>query len=195
MIAILAILALTLATGLYFLQSYLYSYWKRQGFPFAEPKFFFGNLGDVMSRKVSFGIHMYEMYKKSPAPFFQGLYFFFQPALLVTNAEVAMRILTQDFASFQDRGTYHNPKADPMSAHLFNMPLAEWKIMRAKLTPTFTTGKLKSMMSSILMEGENLKQYLQPSAETRKVVQFKDLLDRYFVLWHMTFVSNIIEIC
>lgn len=183
MIAILAILAVTVATGLYFLQSYVYSYWKRHGFPYAEPKFFFGNLSDVMSRKVSFGIHMYEMYKKSPAPFLQGLYFFFQPALLVTDAEVAMRMLTQDFSSFHDRGTFHNPNSDPMSAHLFNMPLTEWKAMRAKLTPTFTTGKLKSMMSSILVQGENLKQYLQPSAEKREVVQFKDLLNRY-VLWH-----------
>lgn len=179
MYTILASLAVALATGLYFLQAYLYNYWKRQGFPYVEPTFFFGNLTDVVSRKVSFGIHMYEMYKKSKAPLLQGVYFFFQPALLVTNAEVAMRMLTQDFNSFHDRGTFHNPQADPMSAHLFNMPLTEWKSMRAKLTPTFTTGKLKSMMSSILFEGENLKQYLKSRAEKREVIPFKHVLDKY----------------
>lgn len=184
MFAILAMLAVSLATILYFLQAYVYTYWKRQGVPYAEPAFFFGNLGDVMSRKVSFGVHMYELYKKSTTPFVQGLYFFFQPALLVTNAEIAMRMLTQDFGSFQDRGTFHNPTTDPLSAHLFNKPLTEWKIMRAKLTPTFTTGKLKSMMSIILAEGENLKQYLRSRADKQEVVQFKQLLSLY-VLWHI----------
>lgn len=179
MFAILSILAVALATVLYLLQGYLYTYWKRQGFPNAEPTFFFGHLGDIMSRKVSFGVHMYELYKKSTAPFLQGLYFFYQPALLVTNAEVAMRMLKQDFGSFQDRGTFHSPSADPLSAHLFNMPLTEWKTMRAKLTPTFTSGKLKSMMSIILLEGENLKQYLQSRAEKREVVPFKYLLNKY----------------
>lgn len=178
MLSVALLLAVAVASILFFVHLKVFSHWSRLGFPFEKPTFLFGNLSDVMSRKVSFGIHMYELYKKSTAPLVQGIYFFYRPALLVTNAELAQRILVQDFASFHDRGNFHNPKTDPMSAHLFNMPGTEWKNLRAKLTPTFTTGKLKSMMSTILVEGEVLKKYLEPKAEMSEVVQMKDLLDR-----------------
>lgn len=172
------LLAVALATALYWMHSKMFSYWKNRGFPYEQPSFLWGNLSDVMSRKVSFGIHMFELYKKAKAPLVQGIYFFYRPALLVTNAELALRILAKDFGSFHDRGNFHNPKTDPMSSHLFNMPGSDWKNLRAKLTPTFTTGKLKSMMSTILVEGEVLKKYLEPKAALGEVVQMKDVLDR-----------------
>lgn len=177
--SLLVLLVVTLTTGLYFVHSNVFSYWKRRGFPYEKPTFLWGNLSDVMSRKVSFGIHMFELYKRSTAPLVQGIYFFYRPALLVTNAELAMRMLTQDFGNFHDRGNFHNPVTDPMSSHLFNMPGNEWKNLRAKLTPTFTTGKLKSMMSTILVEGEVLRKYLEPKAALGEIVKMKDLLDRY----------------
>lgn len=179
MIAILGtLLAVTLAAAYYFIRS-TFSYWKQRGVPFDAPSLLWGSLADVMSRKVSFSVHMFELYKKSKAPLVQGIYFFYRPALLVTNAELAMRMLAQDFNSFHDRGTFHNPQTDPMSSHLFNMPGNAWRNMRAKLTPSFTTGKLKSMMSTILVEGEVLKKYLEPRSEKGEVIKMKEVLDRY----------------
>lgn len=172
------LLSLALATVLYLIHLKAFSYWKRHGFPYEKPSFLWGNLSDVMSRKVSFGVHMFELYKKTTAPLLQGIFFFYRPALLVTNAELAMRILVQDFGSFHDRGKFYNPKTDPMSSHLFNMPGNEWKTLRAKLTPTFTTGKLRSMMSTILAEGEVLNKYLAPKAELGEVIKMKELLER-----------------
>lgn len=179
--ALVFLLAVALATVIYYIHVTVFSYWKRLGFPYRTPSFLWGNLGDVMSRKVSFGIHMYELYKQSTAPLVQGIFFFYRPALLVTNAELALRMLGEDFDSFHDRGNFHNASTDPMSSHLFNMPGNDWKNLRAKLTPTFTTGKLKSMMSTILVEGEVLKKYLEPKAALGEVIKMKDLIDRYFV--------------
>lgn len=175
------VLVLTLTTVLYKIHLAVFSYWKRRGIPFVEPSFLWGNLKDVMSRKVSFGILTYELYKKSTAKFVEGIYFFYRPALLVTSAELAMQMLVRDFHSFHDRGKFYNPKTDPMSSHLFNMPGNDWRNLRVKLTPTFTTGKLKSMMSTILVEGEVLKKYLDPKAALGEVVEMKDLLERYSI--------------
>lgn len=175
---LLLLLTAALTTVYFYFHLTVFQQWKRLGFPYVQPSFPFGNLGDVMARKVSFGVHMFEIYKKSTAPLVEGIYFFFRPALVVTNAELATRVLVEDFDSFHDRGNFYNPDVDPMSSHLFNLPGNEWKSLRSKLTPTFTTGKLKSMMSTILVEGEVLKKYLDPLAEKNEIVPMKDLLDR-----------------
>lgn len=116
------LLAIALATFLYTKNAQIFSYWRRRGFPYETPSVLWGNLGDVMARRVSFGVHMYELYKKTTAPLVQGIFFFYRPALLVTDAALATQILEQDFASFHDRGNFYNPKTDPISSHLFNMP-------------------------------------------------------------------------
>lgn len=177
--SLLILLVVTLFIFFYIFHLHSFSYWKCRGIFNEAPTFLWGSLSDVMSRKVSFGVFVYELYQKSTAPLVQGIYFFYRPALLVTNAELAKRILVQDFNSFHDRGKFYDPKTDPMSSHLFNMPGNDWRKLRAKLTPTFTTGKLRSMMSTILVEGEVLRKYLVPKAAVGEVIKMKDLLDRY----------------
>lgn len=165
-------------TAIYLFLKYVYSYWDREGFPYLKPSIPFGNLVDVIKRKTSFGINIYTLYKASTEPF-SGIYLLFRPALLVRDADLVKNILTTDFNSFHDRGVFHNPSVDPLSGHLFNMPGKAWKTLRASITPSFTTGKLKSMMSTILGEGEVLKTYLKDVADKREVVKMKNLIDRF----------------
>lgn len=190
-ISLAILLTTVLVTGLYLMHLNVFAYWRRRGFPYEKPSFVWGNLGDVMSRKVSFGIHMFELYKKSTSPLIEGIFFFYRPALLVTNAELAMRMLVRDFGSFHDRGKFYDPKTDPISSHLFNMTGNDWRNMRAKLTPTFTTGKLRSMMSTILVEGEVLKKYLKPKAALGEVVDMKKLLERYILGKPCNFIQSL----
>lgn len=171
-------LLLCIPVAIYFYLKHVYSHWERHGIPYIQPSIPFGNLGDVASRKSAFGIHIYNLYKQSTDPLLTGIYLFFRPAILLRDADLIKAVLTTDFNSFHDRGTFHNPSLDPLSGHLFNMPGAAWKNLRAKLTPSFTTGKLKSMMSTILVEGENLKNYMQKLADNREVVPMKKLIDR-----------------
>lgn len=176
---ILITLLVVLVGLLFACHRYTFTYWQRHRFPASLAGWFpFGNLADVFMGRSSIGLHMYDLYKDSAEPLLLGFYMLWRPTLLVKDAHLARRILVQDFNSFHDRGTYHNPKVDAMSGHMFHMTGAEWRNIRAKLTPSFTSGKLRGMMPSILLEGENLKAHLASKAAGSEVVKMKDLLDR-----------------
>lgn len=157
---------------------HLFAHWAREGQPYLRPTIPLGNLSDVILRRTSFGINLYNLYQASGDAVFTGIYLLFRPALLIRDADVARDILTVNFNSFHDRGTFHSPVYDPLTSHLFNMTGDTWRTYRSKLTPTFTAGKLRSMMPTILVQGENLKRYMQPMAAGREVVKMKLLIDR-----------------
>lgn len=177
MLVLCVVLAIIVCT-LHLWLRHVYSYWQRHGISHLQPSIPFGNLSEVVFRKASFGINLYNLYRASSDPIFTGIYLLFRPALLIRDADLAKEILTTHFNSFHDRGTFHSPVHDPLSSHLFNMTGETWRTYRAKLTPSFTTGKLRSMMSTILVEGENLREYMVPMSERREVVKMKHLVDR-----------------
>jgi cytochrome P450 family 6 len=138
-----------------------YSHFKQRNIPYVEPIFPFGNLkgvGSEMHANDLFTKLYNELKNKGPI---SGVFFFFTPQVLVTNLDVIKDILIKNFDSFHNRGTYFNEKDDPLSASLFTIEDQEWKSMRTKLTPTFTTGKMKMMfqvvvdVSNIMMEEFN----------------------------------------
>lgn len=166
-----------LVTAIYLYLRHIYSYWWRHGFAYLEPSIPAGNLNKLAKREQCFGENIWELYKQSSEPFV-GIYMMFKPALLVRDALLAHNMLTNDFASFHDRGVYCNPKYDPMSDNIFAMNGNRWKTMRAKLSPTFTTGKLKAMLPTLMMESDRLVGYMEKFADNKDEVEVKDLMSR-----------------
>jgi cytochrome P450 family 6 len=75
---------------------------------------------------------------------------FFQlrsPVLMIRSAELVDRILNRDFKYFSDKRSSDciNPEKDPLTQHLIGLNGHKWRYLRAKLSPTFTSGKLKAM--------------------------------------------------
>ena len=166
----------------YIYLKHVYSYWDRHGLPNIKPEIPFGNLKDVAKKRMSFGYGLYELYKKSKEPFV-GVYMFFRPAILIRDAHLAKQILTSDFSSFHDRGVYCNEERDPFSADLFALPGERWKNLRQKLTPTFSSGKLKNMMPTILDVGDKLTKKVNEllDDEGKRVIEVHDLAACYSV--------------
>lgn len=68
---------------------------------------------------------------------------------------------------------------DPLSGNLFGLYGDRWRNLRAKLTPVFTSGKLKAMFSTLLDCSVPLKRYLLKKAENGSVVEMREIAARY----------------
>lgn len=179
----LVLLGLTLlALGWYYLKHH-YSYWERRGFPYDKNASIpFGCLASVWRMEKAMGMAVYDVYKNSKERFL-GTYLLFRPAVLVRDAELARRVLAQDFASFHDRGVYVDEHKDPLSASIFALRGQSWRSMRHKLSPCFTSGKLKGMYSTSEDIGIKMIAHLQKELPEQgsKEVDLKAVLQTYAI--------------
>lgn len=162
---ILSILIAVLAVGLAYLYvtfkiSY-YRFWQQRNVPSLPPKFPMGNVQDSIFEKKHFAIISQDFYKQlKHYGDYAGLHFFNKPNLLILTPEFAKIVLVRDFQYFVDRGVYYNKKHDPLSGNLFFIEGDEWRRLRAKVSPTFTSGKMKNMFHMILHVGDELVKHL-----------------------------------
>jgi cytochrome P450 family 6 len=103
------------------------------------------------------------------------------PILMILDLDLIKNIMVKDFNVFPNRKLYFNEKDDPLTAHLVNLEDDEWRSLRTKLTPTFTSGKLKMMLPTILKITENLINTLEKEVVMNESVEIKELLSRYTV--------------
>nr|AHJ10931.1 cytochrome P450 6EV10 [Chironomus kiiensis] len=136
---------------IYFYFKRSYSFWKDRGFIHMEPSIPLGNFGSVGFKEhlSEYMRREYNNYKdKGPA---YGMYMLTNPGLVITDPELIKEVCSTSFEHFHERGLYVNEKADPLWKNVFTAGGQEWKELRAKLTPTFTSGRIK-MMFPILSE-------------------------------------------
>ncbi|XP_065092308.1 probable cytochrome P450 6a14 [Ochlerotatus camptorhynchus] len=175
--AIITVVMICLAVYLYLQKKH--SYWANRGVPFVKPEFFYGNV-KTMSRTEQIGKVFQRGYNelKGQNPL-GGMYMFTTPIAVVTDMELLKCIFVKDFQYFHDRGTFFNEKSDPLSAHLFNLEGNKWKVLRNKLSPTFTSGKMKMMFPTIVAAGKQFHDFMAERVLQESEFELKDLLARY----------------
>ncbi|XP_044266784.1 cytochrome P450 6a2-like [Tribolium madens] len=158
---------------LYYL--YCFNYWKKKGVPTIPPKFPAGNILKPVLGKENLFVTIENYYKelKRRGHKHAGLYFFNGPVYFPIDPEIVKSILTTDFDHFVDRGVFVDEQNFPLSAHLFSMRGTEWKSLRMKLSPTFTSGKLKSMYEIFIKMTENFINVIKPKAEKEEEINIK----------------------
>ncbi|XP_053969916.1 probable cytochrome P450 6d5 [Anastrepha ludens] len=180
MFLLLLIAALTLIV---FYIKWNYTYWQRKGFPYHEPKIPFGVLDGVRKREASLGTAIYDVYRTTKGKVV-GIYLMTRPALLVRDAQLARDILAKDFESFHDRGIHVDDEKDPQSSGgLFFLKGQDWKNMRVKLAPSFTSGKLKAMFGTVEDISDRMVDYLnaQLPDEGAKELEIKEVMNTYAI--------------
>ncbi|XP_014286357.1 cytochrome P450 6k1 [Halyomorpha halys] len=151
-----------LIVTIYFFYKYwvsIYDRWEKNGIPSIPGKFPYGSSPEMDKRFP--GQVVQEMYHKmSEHPYF-GIYLVRVPWLVVRDPEIIRLVMTKEFNHFRDRFIHKFPESDKMSQHLFNLSGERWRALRVKLTPTFTSGKLKGMFPLFKSCAESLENSLK----------------------------------
>lgn len=119
------------------------------------------------------------LYKKYDNETYIGFHAFLKPQILIRDLDIIKSILVKDFNTFTDRGVYYNEEKDPLSGHLFSLEGIKWKNLRVKLSPTFTSGKMKMMFSTMKDCAEELQKYCLKVVKNNDELDFKDITGRY----------------
>nr|QZM07481.1 cytochrome P450 monooxygenase CYP6TC1 [Lasioderma serricorne] len=166
-----------------YITNYSYNYFKRKGIPYIQPTFPFGNGWELFSgKKHSTFIfkEFYDVFKKMGAQI-GGIYTLTSPTLVTIHLDIVRTIIVKDFDYFNSAGGYYNEEVDPLSANMLNLHGEKWKTIRSKLTPTFTSGKMKQMFDLVKKATEPFERYLDSYIARKEPVEARNLFSLYTV--------------
>lgn len=125
----LAVVSTTAFLTLQLLSRLIFGYWRRRGVKQLTPFFPVGDLLPLLKQEVSVGEFYEQLYHRTKAEPFVGIYNFYKPGLLINDPDLIKNIMIRDFATFPDRGVYSNALGN-----LFSLSGHKWKTMHGKLT-------------------------------------------------------------
>nr|WCC58093.1 cytochrome P450 [Pharsalia antennata] len=158
-----------------------YTFWAKKGVPYIEPQFLYGNGEKIIKGEISYADQFLDFYKEFKARGVRhgGVYILFSPVYIAIDPELVRHFLQTDFDHFVNRGMYVNEEFDPLSGHLFNLEGAKWKNLRAKLTPTFTSGKMKMMFETLKKCSVGLEQLLYECSKNEEPLDIREIIARF----------------
>ncbi|KDR10910.1 probable cytochrome P450 6a14 [Zootermopsis nevadensis] len=171
-------IATLLTYFIYWYSTSTFNYWKEKGIPYLKPTPGFGNTRRMFF-KTSFAEQFKIFYDKFDGERFCGVFQFRSPILVVRDPDIIKLVMVKDFPYFQDRRVSFNEKKEPLSAHLLNMRGNQWRRLRAKLTPTFTSGKMKMMFSLMNECAEELTTFLEVHASRNEDLEVKEVMAKF----------------
>uniref|UniRef100_A0A1B6CZQ5 Cytochrome P450 n=1 Tax=Clastoptera arizonana TaxID=38151 RepID=A0A1B6CZQ5_9HEMI len=175
--SVLCAIIIALCSLLYYYFTSTFNYWKYRGVKFIKPLPFIGNMENFFTQKKHGAEWFSENYKLYEKEKFYGMYFFRKPFLVVQDPDLVHSVLVSDFSHFIDRGFVKYSEVDKLSGHLLSLTGDLWKNLRKKLTPIFTSGKLKGMIDELQVCVDELDNVL--SGQAGQEVQVEPLMERF----------------
>ncbi|XP_063623026.1 cytochrome P450 6a2-like [Cydia splendana] len=165
---------------LYFYGTRTFGYWEKRGVKHDAPVPFFGTAKRQFLQQISLADIYHEMYQKYPSERFVGYYLMTTPVLILRDPELVKHVLVSDFNHFSSRNVFPLDKhPEPLLKNLITCEGDLWKLLRQRLTPAFTTGKLKAMFPLIVARAEKLQRVAAEAAASGAEVDVRDLMARY----------------
>lgn len=132
---------------LFYLYYQLYrNYWNKRNVPVLGIKTFYKTLINIFLMRKNLGETLRYLYEENKTPFL-GFYILNQPIVIVNDPIIIKQVVISDFNSFSDHTVPYRTPADMIgTSTLFTTKNPTWKTIRSKLSPFFSSGKLKQMI-------------------------------------------------
>uniref|UniRef100_A0A2Y9D1N5 Cytochrome P450 n=1 Tax=Anopheles dirus TaxID=7168 RepID=A0A2Y9D1N5_9DIPT len=159
-----------------------YRFWKDRSVAYIEPRFPFGNFGTLgkVEHIAPITQRHYEYFRQLNVPY-GGVFMLTSPLLYIFDTTLIKTLLVKDFHYFPNRGVYFNERDDPLSAHMFAIEGQKWRTLRAKLSPTFTSGRIKMTLPLVLQVCERFCAHVSEALRTTDEIEVHDLLSRFTI--------------
>ncbi|XP_045774770.1 cytochrome P450 6B5-like [Maniola jurtina] len=156
-----------------------FDYWRKRGIKYEEPVVFFGGWLRQHIDRVSVSERFANLHRAFPEERFVGFFEGNTPAVLVRDLELIKQVLLTDFRYIHHRGAIPLTEfTEPLMRNLFTIEGDVWKLMRQKLTPAFSSAKLKAMFPLIVERTEKLAK-LADEASLKDEIDVRELMARY----------------
>ncbi|XP_053608538.1 cytochrome P450 6B6-like [Plodia interpunctella] len=156
-----------------------FNYWTKRGVKHVTPMVFVGSTLDVYLQKKSVTQLCAEIYVNHPKEKIVGMFWSTKPVLVIRDPNIIKSILIADFYHFYKRGVMPGNTLEPLLRNLFFAEGDLWRLLRQRLTPAFTSGKLKAMFPLITERAENLRTRTLNAALEGRALDARDLMARY----------------
>lgn len=164
-----------------------FNYWRSLNVPQGDDQIFLiGDLKDVILQRKSIAEFLNETYARTKNNKVFGIYFSYRPILFINDFEIAKRVLTTDFQNFQNRGIFDDEDIDPLTGNIFLASGEKWKKLRQKVTPLFSSSKLKQMQPTIEDSLKTLEKFIDDNFE-KIDFDVKEITERFT----MTLISSL----
>nr|CAD7575657.1 unnamed protein product [Timema californicum] len=160
---------------LYWYLTSTFSYWEKRGVPFVKPLPVFGNVADHIFLRNTSSESYAKIYKKLEGHQFGGFYSGSTPNLIVRDPVIIKQILVKDFNHFIDRNLSFAEKISPLACNIFVLTGSRWRKLRGKLTPSFTSGKTRMMLPTIVGCSQDLVSFLGDSADNNNIIEIRNV--------------------
>jgi len=166
-----------------------FNYWRKRGVLEIQPTAFVGNFGSYFWKNSLSNLlkNLYDQAKGQP---YIGFYIYDTPALLICDNKLLQTIFIRDFNYFTDRYAMANQNDRVGYANLFSIKNPGWKDLRAKLTPFFSSAKMKNILTLMLQNARNLENHLDTLELEGKYIIYKSNVTKLYILFEK-FISNI----
>lgn len=179
-LAVLISVIAVLMAFLFYRSTRMVAVWRKRGLDCRSPYPIVGNVIEHVLGKKSLGHVLMDTCRGFKNQKIIGFYNFTRPVYLINDNRYAEEILIKEFSKFMNRGV--DMKIEdrrPLDKHLFALNGVSWKAVRSKMSPVFTTGKLKGMIKQ--MEQLFEKTVFDIDSVSGEDVNIKDAAELYSV--------------
>lgn len=173
---------LTLIFLLYLWMKHRYSYWERRGVPSVPIYSLLHHFKDTFFMRKSISMVLGDLYlQANDKDKFIGIYILHKPFLLIRDKDLIKSMLIKDFDIFCNRYFSIKASKDLATMNLFSVNNPTWKHLRIKMSPVFTSGKIKKLFYLMHETSETMKNFLHERSNKSSTVTInaKDVFLKY----------------